>query len=914
MYNNYSFFKIIFLLILIINLDSAYSKLDKYFNNEENEPLIKDSFFLTDWDVLAPFPSAPREDVDVLAAYGGITGIPRADNSTYPSDLVFGGEVGWTKITTNDYVTVNFTNVNWDLIESWAGSSGSYFSGWALSDFDVEGDNENYVVTCVGVSKFFVDDIIMQGDSYQLGLTYNAITLNKGKHTVRVRVIGSEQAGFGCIVNTIIVNSPENTNSFWVIYENTIVPDIVDNQFASPFISISVLNVLNQTINDVSIQVASDLVDLQIFTPQSSLSNGNQSPSLQPGQVTPINFMLKVSNQSGEVNCPAGTTYAFMVYISSELSINHANPITLNFSCKSFGEPFTFTFLDYDQSVQYAAATPPLSPCSKTFSPNNGLIDSDNTCPVLLTFHGAGVDAKSQAWTGAYQRQNYSWTLFPTNRANYGFDWESGGVKNAIYALEYLCGSLPGVQDKQNYQCDVYRLQIAGHSMGGHGAEHFVTTIFPDRTISLSVAAGWIDMKLYTPNFLRLGYSLSHPKLRYIFDAVVSENDSDFHSPHLINIPLIVRMGSDDDNVPPYHLRRLNRLYNQLNHNPTKGIVSEIPGEGHWFNGVVDDATMQAFFNRYILSGIPKLPTTFLVTCINPASFQGKGGIKILQLTQNYKVAKIKVTKQSNGSWNLAIENVRRFSFYQFNEQPTKITIVNGKSTQTLPYFQYPSHYCNLNNNNQWSVCNDENWQYSERNPFNYGPMVQIVEYPIIIVYGTIGSEQQTFQRQQLGVYLSNVWFYQLRYAVSVIPDTDFNSNLFETYNVIFMGGSNTNKAVQSIKYLPIQFGGNSNNISFTLNNIEFNQEGLGVLFLASCNSTLRVGCMVTVIEGSDQYGFSNAVQYFPTKSSFPMPDYIVLGKQFPYQGVAGAYALGFWDNFWNYQNDLSYLTTILND
>lgn len=44
------------------------------------------------WDVLAPFPFAYRElGADPLEAFGGIDGVPRADNSTYPSEIVNGG-------------------------------------------------------------------------------------------------------------------------------------------------------------------------------------------------------------------------------------------------------------------------------------------------------------------------------------------------------------------------------------------------------------------------------------------------------------------------------------------------------------------------------------------------------------------------------------------------------------------------------------------------------------------------------------------------------------------------------------------------------------------------------------------------------------------------------------------------------
>ncbi|KAM9992876.1 hypothetical protein ACTFIY_010332 [Dictyostelium cf. discoideum] len=234
---------------------------------------------------------------------------------------------------------------------------------------------------------------------------------------------------------------------------------------------------------------------------------------------------------------------------------------------------------------------------------------------------------------------------------------------------------------------------------------------------------------------------------------------------------MMVRMGSDDDNVPPYQT---------VTHNKSIGLISEIPGENHWFNGVVDDAIMQAFLSKYAISGIPLLPDRFLINCLNPGSFQGKGGISIQQAINNFKASKIRVDKTnslSSGVWSLSTENVKRF-------EPNQV-IIDG---QKFNYIQLPSHYCTdgtkVKNNKKsgaaakkgnsigssvvWSICNDGNeWMWSERSPLNSGPMVQILDYPILIVYGTIESEQQTYQRLQSAVYLSSVLMYQMN-SISV--------------------------------------------------------------------------------------------------------------------------------------------------
>jgi hypothetical protein len=64
-------------------------------------------------------------------------------------------------------------------------------------------------------------------------------------------------------------------------------------------------------------------------------------------------------------------------------------------------------------------------------------------------------------------------------------------------------------------------------------------------------------MEFYTPYFTRVGRSLASPFLNYILDAAIFEHHADFYAHHLVGLPLIIRMGGDDNNVPPYHLRRM---------------------------------------------------------------------------------------------------------------------------------------------------------------------------------------------------------------------------------------------------------------------------------------------------------------------------------------------------------------------
>jgi len=92
-------------------------------------------------------------------------------------------------------------------------------------------------------------------------------------------------------------------------------------------------------------------------------------------------------------------------------------------------------------------------------------------CPVILALHGAGVDAASPFWIGAFNVQQTKWILFPTGRRPWGYDWHGPSMLNAFKSLEFLQQNLPGVPENQRakYSVDSTKLVFAGHSMGGAG-------------------------------------------------------------------------------------------------------------------------------------------------------------------------------------------------------------------------------------------------------------------------------------------------------------------------------------------------------------------------------------------------------------------------------------------------------------
>jgi len=348
------------------------------------------------------------------------------------------------------------------------------------------------------------------------------------------------------------------------------------------------------------------------------------------------------------------------------------------------------------------------------------------------------------------------------------------------------------------------------------------------------------------------------------------------------------------------------RLVDELSKNPHAVNVSEIPNVGHWFNGVVDDPILQKFFNAHYSTALPQLPVNFTVVTLNPATSEGRGGIRILQLITPYRAGRIFVQQSNTGTWILTTENVRRFGFYVLPPNVPQNFKIDGQPG-IFNYVTMPgAHLCFLMG--MWQTCADNGaWQTQERGPLSYGPIEQVLRGPLTIVYGT--QDALADYRLDLAVYMANVLYYQSRYSIQILSDMQANPST--TANVILLGGPTTNAFSQKIAAsLPVSFNGST----FTVGPRTFSSPATGIAFLAAYSyiTAPAYGAnLCAVLEGTDEAGLLKAVQLFPIVSTVTTPDFAVAGPQWGSNGGAGLLALGFWNNTWQYDPLIGYITTM---
>ncbi|KAF2071359.1 hypothetical protein CYY_007318 [Polysphondylium violaceum] len=864
----------------------------------------------SNFDIIGPFPIGEREQgLDTLQAYGGIFNIPRADKTLYPSELGNASLVGWVNApsttSASGGVTLSLdwmTIVNWSFLQQIWGWNIWLWYAYAVGDFNVP-TTGTYVVTCTGTTLVYYiqsssnKNLIYEfsSDFYAYGTGQQIIDLNSGAYKLYVRMQSSTrltQSPVGFFTCTM----SQTQTDILVLPTETLVSDVVGGNLASPFAAITVINSGNQVLTNVSLKVSDSYNHLVQSKFIRNSASGASQLDLLPGQ----KFVLQVElNIVTEYKCPL---YIELDIMSQD---NFVAATNLTMNCTQWGEPFLFTFLDFDGSVQYAMAAPPTSPC--------GL--NSQKCGLIVATHGAGVEAST--WLNALPLQETLWIIYPTGRRSWGYDWMSSSRLNIFYGIDYLANNLPGVPSnlKSSYQLDSNRILAIGHSMGSFGCWSLMAH-YGDLVIGGACASGFVKLQHYIFYNTDPGLAFVDPVIQGLLMASIAEHDLDLYSTNLVGLPLMTRYGENDTNVNPWHSRRMARMICELSQNETAVGISAVPNQGHWFNGILSDSFMLNYYdslvNQYEIYH-PPIPKTITVTTNNPASSGSRANILILQTIVTARVARIQVTQMYENNelvWIVNTQNVRRFGFTPTPVReaglPVKIILDNQVfSTVFLP----DQHFCRLDKwLPDWNATTDTTWPTYERSPATYGPMRAIFEKPFTIIYGTNTTTASTASLLKWGaVYIANFFNTYGRGSPEIIADVDFipTGSCNANQNYILLGNTYQNFVANKFEsQLPVIF--NSDN-SFSIGPVQaYNQNGVGISYIApnQCGQGLILN-----VAGVDDSGFNNALHAIPQRSGVVAPDFMVVGNEWGWKGAGGIISTGFWDPSWNLAIESSYFS-----
>ncbi|KAJ3406170.1 hypothetical protein HDV05_006128 [Chytridiales sp. JEL 0842] len=865
--------------------------------------------------------------------------------------------------------TIRYSQANeqLSLVKGWTSlHHATYFRGtFSVAKSGVYITNFNSVVS------FKIDDRAYVGNIYNYGhAAGSAIWLSEGEHKVYicaimdVRLFGGQvppQVQFSGKFVPVDLTGPNK--GIVVFQDDTIVPEALEGNLVTPLFSITVMNTnitgqhlphfldLDEEKTDrnkfplstmrdgtphESLGMPSEQGWVQVYDVRAKSSDGTKveayfpsvfSIKLAPGQIYPLPIEIYFNPEKSPA--PPAVQFELDLIDLDTLETFTVQAGEYAIEKKKWGEAYKITFMDYDNVVQYAMAKPPKQPCTA--------YNKRGRCPVVLALHGSGVEVSSAFWTDAYKPQNYAWILYPSGRTPWGFDWHGPSYKNvnmAVTALSHMHG-VPEMYLK-DYKVDEQKLVYTGHSNGGQGA-WWLTSHEPDKALAAVPSSGYLKIQFYTPYYMRVGDAFADPVFRGIMESSIAENDLDLYAANMAGVPILARTGGNDDNVPPLNTRRVIRLVNEWNRNPGYADISEIPGQGHWFDGVVDDDEIQQFLDEHLDPeknpnwALPPIPDAFTISTLNPATTGSKGSIKILQLIVPYRLATIRVHRLGpDGShWVLNTTNVRRFGFLTDDRAKISSWSIDGQDFNEPPkigptYLKTLKKAGDIESGNHWVLVPDLLWISTERYSSTYGPVSQILTHPFLIVIPSKPARpEDAIMYRRAAQHLATSWYLYGRGGTQIVNDVDVRDGMAAKYHLIVLGGSKDNlfskrreKEGGAVIVKFLDSGG------FQIATQKYQAPGTGILFLAPSSTRTLLGLFVA---GVDQLGFQRALWTIPFRTGLMIPDYMVVGDEYgdaatgwtagdghPYngagtKGMGGVLAAGYWGNDWQFDSRCGY-------
>ena len=309
------------------------------------------------------------------------------------------------------------------------------------------------------------------------------------------------------------------------------------------------------------------------------------------------------------------------------------NIIYHNLTKRDLFEPHKSTFLHPSQLVSYAILRPPSKNATRTVDPGQSL-------PIHLNLHGAGLEADSHQVRHLLDHvpDLRAFVLFPSGVTPWsGDDWHDWGFGDVKAAIASIADWIHHV-GWDGPSADPERWLVSGHSNGGQGTLYALTH-YPDKIIGAAPVSGYLSIQKYVP------YNLWHeaePRVTQVIQNSLLEFRHELMVENFSGIPVLHQHGSEDDNVPAFHSRRLHQLASE-NIGVDCSRYIELPGKGHWYEGVMTTPALIDFYNGCLAGEAhkPALPQDFQIVVARPAGMTFRGGLQVDHLMNSDQLGKV---------------------------------------------------------------------------------------------------------------------------------------------------------------------------------------------------------------------------------------------------------------------------------
>ena len=855
------------------------------------------------WQLLGPFQIGTREAIwgaDPLEQHGGFRNLTYNDHAQYPSSLPFNATVSWSNITaklSDPYahlatadISVDYPGIDWRLLQEVYGWAALQWQGWVRGEIIVQREDPAVLsLRVTNVLEYWIDDEqYFGGDFYGFNRAPVILHLEPGIHKIDIRLVRDVRAMGGITDNPAIDVKIElfNVRGELLMGSEVMIADRLEDEaglLASETASVVIQNAIHE---EIWIDRIEPRPNLRNFCKTLLLHEG--PIRIAPGASRPVAFKLRCAGLS-----PLRSIGVEVSYHLNSTKVENSRV----FDSRSLGsvkdkyQPHKITYLYPGGMASYAILRPPSPEAERRCDTTHDKL------PVLLSLHGAGLEADSETVRHALDPLGNlcAWVLFATGVTPWsGDDWHTWGFAdveaavNAIPAwIDHTSWSGPGV--------DTDSWLMVGHSNGGQGVWYGLLH-HPDKVIAAAPLSGYSSIQNYVPYEL---WRPADPRRMAIIQSGLNSYRHELLLANAQDIPILQQHGSDDDNVPAYHSRLMHQISSQ---NDAESTYHEMRGKPHYWDGVFTTGPLSDFYEKYLNQSPDAKPLrNFTLVTANPADTGSKSGFEIILLMTPGQLGSVEVMLGGHQkSCSLHTSNVRLLRIPAYVSHCGSLS-VDGTLIKLSD--ESGNIVAKRDTDGSWEVSTDADnaTLTTKRHLHQLGPIDSILRTQGAIQIVTHSHAEQAKAVQHTALQISrNLCQY-------FIADTEITTDTSQAINNK-TGNMISISLGPDVPQQPVEMAGAHHAITVHTDRIQIKDaqgsvhsyrnrgRDLAAIFLRP----LPDERLELVIWGVNEASLRIAARLVPTLTGAGVPDFVIADSSMLWKGIEGTLAMGFFDENWN--------------
>ena len=725
------------------------------------------------------------------------------------------------------------------------------------------------MLECSGHAMVYVNGAPRMGDPYATGLVSFPVQLIAGRNEFLF-------AG-GRSPITPRLKAPPRAGTFLDTRDIT-APDLVSGEALDAWIGIPVVNAGDSAARGLVIDVACG------------------SGSVARTQVPQIPAR-SVHKAAARIACAAAaSTGAARVTVSLRTADSAPgqgpaiSETTLEVPIKSAAASRRETFRSaIDGSAQYYAIVPALPQPATDGAPAR-------RPGLLLTLHGAGVDAAGQA--ACYAPKPWAVVVAPTNRRPFGFDWEDWGRLDALEVLSLA---------RSRHRTDPLKQWLTGHSMGGHGTWQVGAHRSGDFA-ALGPSAGWVSFFTYGGSkpasaSLPSGASDADRAIASALDTAANPSRTLLLKDNFLAQGIYVLHGDADETVPVEESRDMRAQLGQYHRD---FAYREKAGAGHWWgNQCVDWPAMMDFLRARELAPLESRSRVAFTT-VSPAIRSRDAWVAIDAQVSPLQPSSVDLSLNRDARTITGkTTNVARLGLQvDLDGDGGKVSLsIDGADLVADEPAGGDLLWLERTARDDGSMA----WTVGRRSPergkraARMGPFKAAFDRNMLFVVGTGGTETQRAALARKARYDAEQFLVRGNASPEILDDAAMLADpaLASGRNVILYGNAETNRAWSTVvgesPVTPVR--GAIHFTDSTGRRGTLSGDDLALLMVRPRADDPE--CLVATISGTGEVGqrLTERVPYFTAGVAYP--DMCVLSARMLDEGIAGIVAADFFANDW---------------